>query len=139
MNQLEKLRALREFFAGVPDHKINMDRWSVNFNPDGDNKEYSCMTAGCLAGWAGVYKPFNELGLKIINGQPIYLSGKSAYFSHEAFRRFFEISILETFYLCSPENYITADSDRDQPIPKSKILDRLDSIIRIVEIRTENA
>jgi hypothetical protein len=126
MAEIALLEDLRKFFASAPEEKINMGEWSEGRNRDGKNEEYSCLTAGCLAGWAAVYKPFNALGFKLDwTGVPVYHDiYEACYEAYEAFASFFKLDIGTTLWLTSPNAYPHPDR-----ITKAQVLERLDYVI----------
>jgi hypothetical protein len=142
---IELLQELRNFFAKVPDEKIEMDIWGRSLNKDGKNEDFSCMTAGCLAGWACVYKPFKEMGLQLkldaFRGiyQPVYNHPSYGYvYNSNAFSHFFglpsDIGVCLTDPMCytDEDKYMiprAGDLPSYRKIKKSAILQRLDDLI----------
>jgi hypothetical protein len=112
-----------------------MYSWGRNLNPEGKNEEYSCLTAGCLAGWAGVYKPFVEQGFYFRQDAgnrylgDIYYGKNEAtrYNGFNAFAKFFELPMATTHWLTNPNYYHKTWNDRK--ISKAEVLDRLDYVI----------
>lgn len=135
MNRIEKLQALRDWFASVPEEKINMTTWAEDYDPQGSNEQHSCLTAGCLFGWAAVYKPFVDLGLSIHRkATGVYRinykdpATKLDYSGEMAFAKFFETDWDDSLDLILPMRYDRGTSAL--PVPKSQVLERLDYMIQ---------
>lgn len=131
-----RLHELRDFFAAAPDEKIDMSVWQCEYNAKGNNKTYSCMTAGCLAGWAAVYKPFKTEGFKLRpnsddNLTPSYKSKemKIPIFGVEGFAVFFGIDRDSAWKLTIPASYQKKDGSWTD-VTKAMVLKRLDATIK---------
>ena len=65
---IERLRELYAMMFGVPDERVDLKNWtsSRSFSPR------SCGTRACAVGWATVYPPFMEQGLRMSDGLPVF-------------------------------------------------------------------
>ena len=134
-----RLTMLRNFFAGVPPEKVKMSSTGEGFNPNGKNEEYSCLTAGCLWGWAMVYEPFREMGIPDPNRDGANLTYV------EDFSDFFGVNYNEANRLTTPAcywvdmcikatkesggKYNTPGMGWKDRIPKEMVLKHLDAVI----------
>lgn len=123
---MSRLREAREWFASVPEEKVNMGNWTRGFNPNGDNAEHSCMTAGCFWGWCAAYKPFRELGIELGGfGVPRY-NGR---LGEAGVAEFFGISFRDAYDLIYPSRYPSYVEDEPISVSKEDVLARLDQYI----------
>lgn len=125
----ERLIELRNFFAEVPEEKVDMSTWANGFNRKGENKNYSCLTAGCLAGWAAVYQPFVKEGLSLNYAGAGFTPKYQHYCGTAAFSEFFGIEDHYAQYLTNPERYSARREYLTKPIKKEQVLERLDLFI----------
>lgn len=93
---------LRNHDKIFPQTKFNIKTWC--------DRENSCNTAACALGSAALYKPFNKLGLYADMDHcmmPRY-QGNSEYFAGASF---FNISLAESEFLFSPDEYYRAQRE----------------------------
>ena len=125
----ERLIELRNFFAGCPEEKVDMISWSYDDPQAGNNEDYSCLTAGCLAGWGAVYKPFVELGFHFKKYGNNWMPTFDGYIGEHAFANFFDLDYWSARYLTLPVYYSDKDRDTRGKIRKDAVLARLDHLI----------
>lgn len=131
----ERLIELRDFFAGVPKEKVRMWSWAIDYDPDGNNENYSCLTAGCLAGWAGVYKPFIKQGyrIKYVESDGRIIPSYDGAYHTKAFAKFFDLDFARAACLVDPEAY-----PNDGRVTKEQVLERLDAMIAGTFVLTDD-
>lgn len=106
----ERLQMLRDMIAGIPQMQMNLDRfYTLNGNP--------CGTIACIAGWASIYPPFIEQGLKKGRWEEPVYNDKEGLF---AVADFFDVSE-EIFYERLPD---------ERGTHKQIALRRLDALLK---------
>ena len=129
-NTVLRLTKLYEFMKARPSSKIEMRKWGEK-NPEG-----TCLTAGCVAGWAGVHKDFRKAGytlksedthipFKRAKNYHVLIPHYKEFTGYIAFSKFFGITADETDYLCNPFSYRALDRKNNGSVKKSAVMKRL--------------
>lgn len=104
----ERVQMLRDMMAGIPEKQIYLDSFYQSAPTRADHMP--CGTVACIAGWACIYPPFVEAGIK-----------KSSYFLDYAAAKFFDVDE-EVFFERQPEERGGTD--------KEVALRRLDRLLK---------
>lgn len=107
LGRLRKLQFMLENHKAIFGHeggdningkiRFDIDVWA--------STHQSCGTAACAFGSACYYKPFNRMGLKIVDGVWGNAPEYKGYTEFYAAEEFFKIESLEAEYLFSPDAY----------------------------------
>ena len=112
----ERLEHLILILEDVPDTLFDMSVWS---GPECIPKMFpDCGMVGCAGGHAAMDPEFNEMGLKLVEGVPVYKS----FAGFDAIQTFFCLTMEQTQYIFNPDFYIV---DRVTVISKGVVINRI--------------